>query len=244
MAAAVAAGRVVRVVSLGRVGYAQALAVQTRLARALLDHLAVPSGPAPPDTLLLCEHDPVYTVGIRQAPYPAEVETRLRALGADFHRTNRGGLITFHGPGQLVCYPVLHLARHRRSLRWYVCQLERVAADACRDLGVPAHSHEQHTGVWVGERKICAIGERNAPSRPRLNLNCYRIVRREVQHNVTFVVVEDNSAAVIFIIIDPKPVFAQDAWMHCCVSEGGMRQTGWKSYKNRHYGFIHQILTL
>ncbi|XP_032827923.2 octanoyl-[acyl-carrier-protein]:protein N-octanoyltransferase LIPT2, mitochondrial [Petromyzon marinus] len=158
MAAAVAAGRVVRVVSLGRVGYAQALAVQTRLARALLDHLAAPSGPAPPDTLLLCEHDPVYTVGIRQAPYPAEVETRLRALGADFHRTNRGGLITFHGPGQLVCYPVLHLARHRRSLRWYVCQLERVAADACRDLGVPAHSHEQHTGVWVGERKICAIG--------------------------------------------------------------------------------------
>ncbi|XP_078732202.1 octanoyl-[acyl-carrier-protein]:protein N-octanoyltransferase LIPT2, mitochondrial isoform X2 [Lampetra fluviatilis] len=119
MAAAVAAGRVVRVVSLGRVGYAQALAVQTRLARALLDHLAAPSGPAPPDTLLLCEHEPVYTVGIRQAPYPAEVETRLRALGADFHRTNRGGLITFHGPGQLVCYPVLHLARHRRSLRWY-----------------------------------------------------------------------------------------------------------------------------
>lgn len=64
--------------------------------------------------LLLCQHTPVYTTGIRNKPYPGSVLDQLLLLGADVHRTNRGGLITFHGPGQLVCYPVLNLGAFKK----------------------------------------------------------------------------------------------------------------------------------
>ncbi|XP_048120824.1 putative lipoyltransferase 2, mitochondrial isoform X2 [Alosa alosa] len=84
----------VRVVNLGRISYGQALQVQQKHVRQHLDKTS-----DVPNTLLLCEHHPVYTIGIRQAPYPPEEEERLKGLGAEFFRTNRGGLITFHGPG-------------------------------------------------------------------------------------------------------------------------------------------------
>ncbi|MBN3299167.1 LIPT2 lipoyltransferase, partial [Amia calva] len=122
----------VQVVNLGRISYANSLQVQQQYVRQQLDSLSRPLGQAP-NTLLLCEHPPVYTVGLRQATYPAEEERRLRRLGAEFFRTNRGGLVTFHGPGQLVCYPL------------------------CGRFGIKA-STSPDTGVWVAENKICAIG--------------------------------------------------------------------------------------
>lgn len=82
---------------------------------------------------------------------------QLRLLGADIHRTNRGGLITFHGPGQLVCYPVLNLGSFKKSVRWYVCQLEKTVIRLCSKFGIKA-STSPHTGVWVGDNKICAVG--------------------------------------------------------------------------------------
>lgn len=97
---------VVEVVRLGLVSYQEAL----RLQQVYVNRHR--SGPA--HALLLCQHPPVYTTGIRHKPYPAPLLDRLRLLGADVHRTNRGGLITFHGPGQLVCYPVLHLASFKK----------------------------------------------------------------------------------------------------------------------------------
>lgn len=137
------------------------------------------SGPA--HALLLCQHPPVYTTGIRHKPYPTALLDRLRLLGADVHRTSRGGLITFHGPGQLVCYPVLNLSSFKKvrtdsdlklvgwsrslltpdlvsqSVRWYVCELEKTVISVCSRLGVDA-STSPHTGVWIGDKKICAIG--------------------------------------------------------------------------------------
>ncbi|XP_035288053.1 putative lipoyltransferase 2, mitochondrial [Anguilla anguilla] len=143
---------IVNVVNLGRISYGRALQIQQRCVR---QHLDSPS--QLPNILLMCEHEPVYTIGIRQALYSAEEENRLRNLGADFYRTNRGGLITFHGPGQLVCYPILNLGCFKKSVRWYVCELERTVIGLCRKFEISA-STSPDTGVWVGENKICALG--------------------------------------------------------------------------------------
>ncbi|KAM4627383.1 octanoyl-[acyl-carrier-protein]:protein N-octanoyltransferase LIPT2, mitochondrial [Polymixia lowei] len=142
----------VEVVNLGRVSYAEALRVQRSYVKRHSDFREKRL-----NALLVCEHPPVYTVGIRQAPYPPDEERRLTLLGAEFFRTNRGGLITFHGPGQLVCYPVLDLACFRKSVRWYVCELERTVIKLCGKFGIKA-STSPDTGVWVGDNKICAIG--------------------------------------------------------------------------------------
>ncbi|KAL7831963.1 hypothetical protein AOLI_G00295110 [Acnodon oligacanthus] len=142
----------VSVVNLGRIAYRSALQIQQRYIKQHFD-----SSGQIPNTVLLCEHYPVYTVGIRRAQYPAEEEQRLKDLGADFSRTNRGGLITFHGPGQLVCYPILNLGCFKKSVRWYVCKLERTVIEMCSKFRIKA-STSPDTGVWVGNNKICAIG--------------------------------------------------------------------------------------
>lgn len=155
----------VQLVHLGRISYAQALREQQRFIQRHRDHRDHRDpGRSAPDALLVCEHPAVYTVGLRQAPYPPEEERRLRLLGAEFFRTNRGGLITFHGPGQLVCYPVLDLRGFGRSVRRYVCQLERTVIGLCGRLGIEA-STSPDTGVWVGDNKICAIGTQPPPQR-------------------------------------------------------------------------------
>lgn len=99
---------VVQVVRLGVVSYLEAL----RLQQDYVSRHWTDRGPA--HALLLCEHLPVYTTGIRQKPYPPHLLDHLTLMGAEVHRTNRGGLITFHGPGQLVCYPVLHLGSFKK----------------------------------------------------------------------------------------------------------------------------------
>ncbi|XP_063288090.1 octanoyl-[acyl-carrier-protein]:protein N-octanoyltransferase LIPT2, mitochondrial [Pelobates fuscus] len=145
---------VLRVVRLGVLPYSEAVRVQQRWVKAVQ---AVGAAECPRGALILCEHPAVYTVGVRRGQYPGPEEDRLRGLGADFQRTDRGGLITFHGPGQLLCYPVLHLGRLRRSLREYVAGLERAGIGLCRSLGLGA-DRTPETGVWVRGRKICAIG--------------------------------------------------------------------------------------
>ncbi|XP_049582006.1 octanoyl-[acyl-carrier-protein]:protein N-octanoyltransferase LIPT2, mitochondrial [Syngnathus scovelli] len=143
----------VEVVRLGLLPYREALGVQEAYIK------RCQAGAGAFHALLLCQNPPVYTTGIRhKGRPPAELE-RLRLLGAQVHNTNRGGLITFHGPGQLLCYPVLHLAAFKKSVRWYVSQLEQTAISACASMGVEA-SVAPHTGVWVGDNKICAIGIR------------------------------------------------------------------------------------
>lgn len=176
-------GRLVNVINLGRIGYRDAWAVQRAFAKR--HHLQDVTGQRDKDneiqdklglrtfsesdnanggtddvikdTLLLCEHNPVYTIGIRTKDYPLAEEERLKHLGAEFCRTDRGGLITFHGPGQLVAYPILNLGNYKKSVRWYVCQLERCIIQLCSAYGIKGET-SPHTGVWVGNSKVAAIG--------------------------------------------------------------------------------------
>ena len=126
------------------------------------------------DRILLCQHHPVYTVGIRTKGYiDQEEKARLHRLGAEFIYTDRGGLITFHGPGQLVCYPILDLKRYNLSLRCYIHKLEEVIIQTCHKFGVSTHRTDD-VGIWVGDNKIAAIGvhcQRHVTSHG-LALNC------------------------------------------------------------------------
>jgi len=111
-----------------------------------------------PDTLLLLEHTPVYTVGraARDASNLGAGEGHLRSLGAEVFWSDRGGDATFHGPGQLVGYPILRL--RDRDTHGYLRKLERVIIRALADYGLEGWHHPEYTGVWVGEKKIAALG--------------------------------------------------------------------------------------
>lgn len=153
---------VIRVINLGRQHYRDALAIQERCRKQVIGAARTSTRPhnLPSNCsgyLILVEHHPVYTLGLRQVGWSAEDEQKLRLLGADFCRTNRGGLVTFHGPGQLVAYPIVHLQAYGKGLRWYVCQLERTVVDAVQRFGVQAGTTAQ-TGVWVDGRKLASIG--------------------------------------------------------------------------------------
>lgn len=144
----------VSVVNAGRLAYQQGLRLQKQLTDRHTDQ-NIPGDRR--NSLILVEHNPVYTIGIRTAPYPDQEIQRLEALGAEFHKTNRGGLITFHGPGQLVCYPILNLRDFGCTVKKYVCLLEKTIIEVCRKYEIKAATTED-TGIWVGNRKICAIG--------------------------------------------------------------------------------------
>jgi lipoyl(octanoyl) transferase len=108
-----------------------------------------------PDALLLLEHPPVYTLGRGADP----VHLRAAATGnVPVVRTHRGGQVTYHGPGQLVGYPILGLRELRPDVRWYVGMLEQVLVDALGTLGIAAERRPGLTGVWVRRRKIASIG--------------------------------------------------------------------------------------
>jgi lipoyl(octanoyl) transferase len=120
-----------------------------------------------PHVLLLLEHPPVYTLGKSgDAENLLVSEERLEALGATFHRIGRGGDVTFHGPGQLVGYPLFDLDRFFTDLGRYLRTLEEVILRTCAEYDVTGTRVDGRTGVWVGpderglERKICAMGVR------------------------------------------------------------------------------------
>jgi len=133
---------------LGRVSYAEGVRVQEAfLERKLLD-------PALADQLYLLEHDPVYTIG-----RSVSVEEALGSgLPHPLVQVSRGGKITFHGPGQLVGYPLLDLRERGQDLHRHLRLLEEVLVELSRRVGVEASTREGLTGVWVGERKLASIG--------------------------------------------------------------------------------------
>jgi lipoyl(octanoyl) transferase len=112
-----------------------------------------------PDTLILVEHDPVVTLG-RSTKLGNLLANRelLAARGVELFDIERGGDVTFHGPGQLVGYPIVDLTQHRQDLHWYLRQLEQVLIDALANWGIEGGRKESYTGVWVGDRKIASIG--------------------------------------------------------------------------------------
>jgi lipoate-protein ligase B len=140
--------------------YTQASAIQSYLVRRLLDSKADPSLLIPPPTILTAQFHPIYTTGRRDYGKltPKEIEYLKDGGRADFAETKRGGQTTFHGPGQLVAYPIVDLKRHRLSARCYVSKLEDVVIKTCEAFGVTAFKTE-HTGVWTSQdNKVAAIG--------------------------------------------------------------------------------------
>ena len=109
------------------------------------------------DTLILVEHEPVYTLG-KNANKNHLLQSRDRSVNV--FDIERGGDITFHGPGQLVGYPIIDLSFYRRSVSWYMRRLEQLAIDVLKDFGISASRIKGLTGVWVGEEKIAAQGVR------------------------------------------------------------------------------------
>ena len=144
-------------VELGLIRYGAAWELQKRL-------VAARRAKAGPDVLLLCEHPHVITLGRNgKREHLRASDHVLRQMDVEFYATDRGGDITYHGPGQLVGYPILNLAEIRRDVVWYVRGLEEAMIRATADFGVVAQRLEGKTGVWVdlpgaGEEKLAAIG--------------------------------------------------------------------------------------
>jgi lipoyl(octanoyl) transferase len=146
------------VVELGFVRYEQACNLQQKLVQARKEG-------AIPDVLLLCEHPHVITLGRNGRGENLLASNHLLTkMNVEFHPSDRGGDITYHGPGQIVGYPILDLAEHRRDVRWYVNQLEEVMIRGTADFGLVAKRVEGQHGVWIdseasgAEEKLGALG--------------------------------------------------------------------------------------
>jgi lipoyl(octanoyl) transferase len=141
---------------LGLVSYGEALTLQQRLVEQRR------AGDTP-DTLLLLEHPPVITLGVKLASARANVVATpavLAARGIEAVETGRGGDVTYHGPGQLVAYPILDLRPDRQDVHRYVRDLESVMIRVCESYGLEAGRVAGLSGTWIGNRKIGAIGVR------------------------------------------------------------------------------------
>src|SRR5215218_4391394 len=145
--------------------YADALALQRAVARARI------SGEIGEDLLLLVEHPPVVTLGrSSKERHLLASPALLAARGVELFEVERGGDVTFHGPGQLVGYPIVDLKRHKQDLHWYLRQVEEALIRAVAPLGITGERSAGYTGVWVGEevaemsqvspatRKLASIG--------------------------------------------------------------------------------------
>lgn len=141
------------VLDLGLRDYAEALSFQRDLAAARL------AGRIAQDVLVLVEHPPVITLGrSSKAAHLLASPEALAARGVALHEVERGGDVTFHGPGQLVGYPIVDLTGHKQDLHWYLRQVEEVLIQAVGTLGLHADRNPGKTGVWTGGRKLASIG--------------------------------------------------------------------------------------
>src|SRR5882724_9535101 len=148
--------KISQMADLGLMGYAEAWALQKRV-------VAARKAGAIEDVLLLCEHPHVITQGRNgQREHLLASEHVLRQKGVEFHTTDRGGDVTYHGPGQILGYPILNLGAIRRDVVWYVRMLEEVMIRATSEFGITAERVAGKTGIWVGnggaEQKLAAIG--------------------------------------------------------------------------------------
>ena len=137
---------------LGRIAYDPC----TELQRELLEQVSKGNEP---DTLLLVEHDPVVTLGAgyHEANLLLSPE-QFAERGVQIAHTGRGGDVTYHGPGQLVLYPIFDLTRHGKDLHLWLRSLEQAMIDLLAKLQIQARRFPPHTGVWIGNGKVAAIG--------------------------------------------------------------------------------------
>ncbi len=140
------------IVNLGQAGYLEVLDLQRKLVDLRRQDIV-------PDTLLLVEHEPVITLGRRGSranivSTPAE----LASEGIQVHPVERGGDVTYHGPGQLVVYPIIQLTQRSLSLSRFIDLLEKSIIQVLADFGIQAGRNPEHRGVWVSHRKVAALG--------------------------------------------------------------------------------------
>ncbi len=141
-----------RVIDLGLCSYAKAYAFQKEVVHSKFEG-------SDTDTLIFVEHFPVITLGRKGRRENICVSPeKLKSAGMDVLSIDRGGDVTYHGPGQLVGYPVLDLRAHRQDVHWILRQLEEVLTVSLRRMGIDARTEPGLTGVWVGGAKIAAIG--------------------------------------------------------------------------------------
>jgi lipoyl(octanoyl) transferase len=150
-----------RVIDLGRMAYIPAWDEQRRIHDLLLED------PSTPETVLLVEHDPVITISQRKSAMDHLVTPRqqLTAMGIDVQETDRGGDVTYHGPGQLVAYPIIRLATHGLNVGRYMKLLENAVIRTLATFGITGYLDPSAIGVWVDQpvgpaAKICAMGVR------------------------------------------------------------------------------------
>ncbi len=148
--------KICQIIDLGLIDYAEALALQKRV-------VAARKADAIEDALLVCEHPHVITQGRNgKREHLLVSEHVLRQKGMDYYETSRGGDITYHGPGQIVGYPILNLGAIRRDVVWYVRTLEEAMIHATAEFGITAERVAGKTGIWVRagdtEEKLAAIG--------------------------------------------------------------------------------------
>jgi len=151
---------------MGRLDYEEGWALQQRLQQRLITNKRSDSPQNIPHVCLLVEHPPVFTLGKsgKEANLIASKE-ELEAAGATFVKIDRGGDITYHGPGQIVGYPILDLDRFYTDIHRYLRDLEEIIIQTCGHFGIKTDRFDGKTGVWVtepagSERKICAMGIR------------------------------------------------------------------------------------
>ena len=141
------------VVDLGCLAFSEALELQRAVSVARI------SGAVPDDVLLLVEHPPVVTLGRSTKGDNLHIsEALLAARGVERFEIERGGDATFHGPGQLVGYPIIDLKQHTQDLHWYLRQVEEALIVALSAVGLTAGRVAKYTGVWIDDRKIASIG--------------------------------------------------------------------------------------
>jgi lipoyl(octanoyl) transferase len=137
---------------LGRVSYGHAYLWQRALAERLI-------GECSSDAMVIVEHPPVITMGrLAQAENVLASAEQLKQAGVELVDADRGGDVTYHGPGQFVAYPILNLVRYKKDLGWYLRRLEEVVVRVLADYGVDGRREAGFTGVWVGGEKVAAIG--------------------------------------------------------------------------------------
>lgn len=149
-------------VPLGKMRYDRALEIQKRRAKALS------TGQDDLQTVFTVEHPPTITIGRNGSDENiVATEDYLKTHDFSVYHVDRGGDVTYHGPGQLVVYPVLHLAPWGNDVGRYVRNLEQVVIDALAQVGIHAGRDDMHPGVWVNDEKICAVGCHVQRRRPR-----------------------------------------------------------------------------
>ncbi len=168
-------------------GYAEAYALQKRI-------VAARKADSIGDVLLLCEHTPVITQGRNgKREHLLVSESVLRQRNVEFYESSRGGDVTYHGPGQLVGYPILQLGAIRKDVVWYVRMLEEVMIRTSAEFGVSAHREEGKTGIWVGneDKTFAQSSQRGEPAAEKLGAIGVHISRWVTSHGFAYNVATD-----------------------------------------------------